>query len=134
MLEDAWLAEQEVGHRPEVKAAAKAEALYLRRRAAGVVLARLATEGLADEAAARAKFVAITSRALALNLAPEEGARWRLETEDFLRSATQLLAMRAAEQRREALGDGWWKKPWAPKKQEPPPIVPNASGGSEAAP
>jgi hypothetical protein len=51
------------------------------------------------------------ARAMGLTLAPEEGARWRLETDDFLRSATQLQAMLRAEQWRVRLGEEWWMKP-----------------------
>lgn len=111
--EDGWLLEHEVNNRPQVIAAAKAHRLFMLRRAAGVVLARLETQALSDEAEARAKFVAIMSRATGLTLPPEEGARWRVETDDFLRSASQLQAMEHATQRRAELGEGWWKKPLA---------------------
>ena len=111
LTEDAWLAANEVNNRPQVIAAAKALHLFALRRAAGVVLARLETQTINDEGAARTRFVAIMSRATGLTLAPEEGARWRLETDDFLRSATQLDAMLSAEAWRVKLGDGWWLKP-----------------------
>ncbi len=111
LTEDTWLAANEVNQRPAVIAAAKAQRLFALRRAAGVVLARLETEPVTDEAEARAKFVKVMSRAIGLTLAPEEGARWRLETDDFLRSATQLQAMVRAEQWRGQLGEGWWLKP-----------------------
>jgi hypothetical protein len=114
LAEDAWLSANEVNNRPQVIAAAKAQRLYQLRRAAGVVLARLATQPLNEEADARAKFVAIMSRATGLTLAPEEGARWRIETDDFLRSATQLEAMRSAEQWRVQLGEEWWLKSLPP--------------------
>lgn len=112
LTEDAWLSANEVNNRPQVIAAARALHLFALRRAAGVVLARLETQTITDEPAARAKFVAIMSRAMGLTLAPEEGARWRLETDDFLRSATQLNAMLGAEAWRVKLGEGWWLKPF----------------------
>ncbi len=114
LLEDAWLSANEVNNRNQVIAATKAVRLFLLRRAAGVVLAKLETQALFDEAAARAKFVAIMTRATGITLAPEEGARWRLETDDFLRSATQLEAMLGAAAWRETLGEGWWLKPLSP--------------------
>ena len=103
-----------MNNRALVIAAVKAQRLFLLRRAAGVVLAKLETQALTEEAEARAKFVAIMSRAVGLTLAPEEGARWRVETDDFFRSATQLEAMRSAEQWRAQLGEGWWLKPLTP--------------------
>ena len=114
LTEDAWLSANEVNNRPQVIAAAKAQRLYQLRHAAGVVLARLETQPLTEESDARAKFVAIMSRATGLTLAPEEGARWRIETDDFLRSATQLEAMKSAEQWRVQLGEGWWLKSLPP--------------------
>ena len=90
-LEDpAWLEAQGVQHRDEVVATARALRLFALRRAAGVVLAGVGTAGLADEADARANYVAVMGRALGMPLREEEGARWRLETFDFLRSATTL--------------------------------------------
>ncbi len=114
VTEDAWLLANEVNNRPQVIAAARAQRLFLVRRAAGVVLARLQTQTLADEAAARAKYVTIMSRAMGLKLAATEGARWRVETDDFLRSATQLEALLSAESWRAKLGEGWWLKPLTP--------------------
>lgn len=114
VTEDAWLLANEVDNRPQVIAAAKAQRLFLLRRAAGVVLSKLQTQTLADEAAARAKYVAIMSRAMGLTLAAAEGARWRVETDDFLRSATQLEALLGAEAWRAKLGEGWWLKPLTP--------------------
>ena len=122
LTEDAWLSANEVNNRNQVIAAAKALRLFLLRRAAGVVLAKLETQALSDEAAARAKFVAIMSRATGITLAPEEGARWRLETDDFLRSATQLEAMLSAAAWRETLGEGWWLKPLSPHPDHPLPL------------
>jgi len=55
--------------------------------------------------------VTIMSRALGIALTPEDGSRWRIETDDFLRSATQLTAMEQATKLRAELGDGWWTKP-----------------------
>ena len=114
LTEDAWLAANEVNNRPQVIAAARALHLFFLRRAAGVVLAKLETQSLADDAAARAKFVQVMSHAMGITLAPEEGARWRVETDDFLRSATQLDAMLGAETSRGQLGEGWWLKPFTP--------------------
>ncbi len=109
--ETSWLEANEVSQPAQVIAAAKAQRLYALRHAAGVVLAKLETQGLSDEAESQAKFVTITARALGLNVGPEEGVRWRLETDDFLRSATQLEAMRGAVKLRATLGEGWWLKP-----------------------
>ncbi len=114
VTEEAWLSANEVNNRPQVIASARALRLFLLRRAAGIVLARLETQALADEAAARAKYVAVMRRAMGITLAPEEGARWRFETDDFLRSATQLDAMLGAEALRVQLGEGWWLKPFTP--------------------
>ena len=114
VTEDAWLSANEVNNRPQVIAAAKALRLFLLRRAAGVVLAKLETQALQDDAAARAKFVEVMTRAMGITLPPEEGARWRVETDDFLRSATQLEAMESAEAWRAQLGEGWWLKPFTP--------------------
>ncbi|MDP1826326.1 MAG: hypothetical protein Q8L48_23870 [Archangium sp.] len=125
LTEDAWLSANEVNNRPQVIAAAKAQRLFALRRAAGVVLARLETQTISDETAARAKFVAIMGRATGLSLSPEEGARWRLETDDFLRSAAQLDAMLGAEAWRVQLGDGWWLKTFAP---HPGPLPAAAQG------
>jgi hypothetical protein len=125
LTEDAWLTANEVNNRPQVIAAAKALRLFALRRAAGVVLARLETQTISDETQARARFVAIMARATGLSLAPEEGARWRLETDDFLRSATQLDAMLAAEAWRVHLGEGWWLRSLAP---HPGPLPAAAQG------
>ena len=114
VTEDAWLSANEVNNRPQVIAAAKALHLFFLRRAAGIVLAKLETQPLTDDAVARAKFVAVMTRAMGITLAPEEGARWRIETDDFLRSATQLDAMLGAEASRVQLGEGWWLKPYTP--------------------
>jgi hypothetical protein len=134
LREETWLSANDVSmnERPQVIATAKAQHLFLLRRAAGVVLAKLQTQALSDEAAARAKYVAIMSRAMGLQLAEAEGARWRVETDDFLRSATQLEALLSAEAWREKLGEGWWrKKPPLPLGEgrgegarAPPPVEP----------
>ncbi len=94
-----------------VLAAARAQRLFGLRRAAGVVLARLETQALEDEAEARGRFVAITARATGLSLAAAEGARRRLETADFLRAASTLKAARAADALRAQLGEKWWATP-----------------------
>jgi len=111
LTDGAWLTANEVGQRDAVIAAAQAQRLFALRRAAGIVLATLETRALSDEAEARSKYVQVMARAMGLTLAPEEGARWRLETDDFLRSATQLQAMLRAEQWRVRLGEEWWMKP-----------------------
>lgn len=114
LAEDQWLSANDVNERAQVIAAVKAQHLFQLRRAAGVVLAKLETQALSDEAAARAKFVAITARASGINLTEAEGARWRVETDDFLRSATRLQALLGAEEWRVKLGEGWWLKPFNP--------------------
>lgn len=96
-----------------VLAAARAQRLFMLRRAAGVVLARLETQALEDEAEARAKYVAVMARALGLTLPPEEGSRRRVQTADFLRAATTLEAAHAAQALRATLGDRWWSRPEA---------------------
>lgn len=112
--EDQWLNANDVNDRPQVIAAVKALRLFQLRRAAGVVLAKLETQTLADDAAARARYVAITSRACAIAMTEAEGARWRVETDDFLRSATRLQALLGSEEWRVKLGEGWWLKPFNP--------------------
>lgn len=109
--EPEWLTAQGVVPVTSVSDAAKAQRLYQLRRTAGVVLARLDTEGVADETDARARYVQAMSRALGITLPAEEGARWRVDTEDFLRSASQLTAMTRADAWRAQLGAGWWLKP-----------------------
>jgi hypothetical protein len=94
----AWLNANEVKDVDAVIAQAKAQRLFALRRAAGLVLVRIAASRAADEAQSRGAFVAVMSRAMSLTLAQEEGARWRIETDDFLRNATLLQAMRLAEQ------------------------------------
>lgn len=108
--EDAWLEERGITSRAAVVTTVRAHRLFALRRAAGVVLAKLETHALTDEAEARARYVALMGRALGLQLPPEEGARWRVDTDDFLRSATQLQALELAGRWRAELGDGWWKK------------------------
>lgn len=111
VTEDAWLTTAEVTDRPAVIATASAHRLYFLRHAAGVVLAKLETQTLTDPNEARQRYVTIMSRALGLALTPEDGSRWRIETDDFLRSATQLTAMEQATRLRAELGDEWWMKP-----------------------
>lgn len=91
-----------------------AQRLFLVRRAAGVVLVRLETQGLA-EPEARARFVQIMSRALALPASAEDGVRWRIDTDDFLRSATTLKAAAMARLLRARLPPDWFasKDAWA---------------------
>lgn len=119
-----WLASAGVpeASRATVVDAVRAQRLFVLRRAAGVVLARLETATLADTDAPP-RFVAVMTRALGVKLAPEERARWRVETDDFLRSATLLKSAVLAEVLRERLGPSWWSKPesgkalleqWAP--------------------
>jgi hypothetical protein len=98
LMDKAWLTANEVKDPDAVIALVKAHRLFAVRRAAGLVLARLEAARAADDAAARAAFVTVMTHALGVALTPEEGSRWRVETDDFLRSATQLEAMlRAAE-------------------------------------
>lgn len=107
--DDAWLTEAGVALRGETIAAARALWLFQARRAAGLLLAKLEAESLPDEAAAGAKYVEVMSRALGITLAPEESARFRVETADVWRTASQLDAMLKAEERRATLGGAWWK-------------------------
>jgi hypothetical protein len=96
--DERWLTVNEVKDPAGTAALVKAHRLFMLRRAAGLVLARLEASRAADDAAARAAFVTVMSHAMGVTLAAEEGARWRVETDDFLRSATQLEAMvRAGE-------------------------------------
>ena len=112
LTEDGWLEDMKVSEPDAVKRAWRAQQLFALRRAAGTVLARLElTEGEADEPAARARFVAIMTHALGVKLSEEDGVRMRLETDDFLRSATLLRSMLLAAALRERLGEGWWRKP-----------------------
>jgi hypothetical protein len=110
LLERTWLGANEVKDVDVVVAAAKAQRLFLLRRAAGLVLARLEASRAADDAAAGAAFVTVMSHAMGVTLSAEEGARWRVETDDFLRSATQLDAMLRAAALRDVEGE-WWTHP-----------------------
>jgi hypothetical protein len=111
--ENGWLKANAITHPEAVKSAADAQRLLTLRRAAGIVLARMETATMADADQARASFVAVMGRAMGVSMPPEEGARWRLETDDFLRSATLLEAMAKAELWRSQWGEGWWLKPLA---------------------
>jgi hypothetical protein len=82
--------------------------LFLARRAAGVVLVRLETQGL-SESDARARTVRILSRALGLAPSEADGVRWRIDTDDFLRSATQLEAAALAAALRAQLPGDWFQ-------------------------
>jgi hypothetical protein len=128
LTEDAWLSANEVNNRPAVIASARALHLFSLRRAAGAVLAKLETQALTDEVAARAKYVSIVGRATGLTVTREEGARWRLETDDFLRAATQLEAILGAEAWRGQLGEGWWLKSLDAPHPNPLPAAPAAQG------
>lgn len=92
LLDREWLTANEVKDVDGVIAAAKAQRLFTLRRSAGLVLARLEAARAQDEETARVAFVGLMSRALGFTLAPEEGVRWRYETDDFLRNASQLMA------------------------------------------
>ncbi|MFT3706286.1 MAG: hypothetical protein QM817_01340 [Archangium sp.] len=96
LTNEAWLKANEVKDPAAVIAVVKAHRLFLLRRTAGLVLARLEAARAIDETAARAAFVTVMTHALGVALTAEEGARWRVETDDFLRSATQLEAMQQA--------------------------------------
>ncbi|MEW6433618.1 MAG: hypothetical protein AB1730_19090, partial [Myxococcota bacterium] len=110
----AWL--ESVGIKGPVQQAVldawTANRLFLVRRAAGVVLVRLETQGLSD-AEARARFVQLMSRALGLPPSEADGVRWRIDTDDFLRSATQLKAAALARALRAELSDDWFQSPEA---------------------
>ncbi|MBL8916209.1 MAG: hypothetical protein JNM17_36250 [Archangium sp.] len=97
LTDGSWLSANEVKDTAAVIKSVKAQRLFMLRRAAGLVLARLAASRAADEAAARSAFVTVMTLAMGVTLSAEEGARWRVETDDFLRSATLLEAMLAAQ-------------------------------------
>ncbi|MEW5737864.1 MAG: hypothetical protein AB1938_03000 [Myxococcota bacterium] len=83
--------------------------LFVLRRAAGVVLVRLETQGL-PEAEARSRYVQLMARALALPPSADDGVRWRIDTDDFLRSATTLKAAELARLAAARLSDDWFAK------------------------
>lgn len=97
LADPAWLTANEVKDTAAVIKTVKAQRLFMLRRAAGLVLARLEASRAADETAARAAFVTVMTHAMGVTLPAEEGVRWRVETDDFLRSATLLEAMLAAQ-------------------------------------
>ncbi len=109
LRDDAWLTEAGVTLRAETIAAARALWLFQNRRAAARFLAKLDTDAMTDETAARAKYVERMGQALGLQLPPEEGARFRVDTTDAWRAAAQLDAALKAEQRRSKLDGAWWK-------------------------
>ncbi len=87
--DEAWLAANGVNSREAVIASARALWLFQARRAAAVVLA-----------VSPQKYVEVMGRALGLKLGAEEAARYRVETSDVLRAASQLdTILRAEEQR-----------------------------------
>jgi hypothetical protein len=83
--------------------------LFVLRRAAGVVLVRLETQGLPD-AEARERYVHHMSRALALPPSAEDGVRWRIDTDDFLRSATTLKAAALSNALAARLPEDWFAR------------------------
>ncbi len=101
---------------PKAAQAWRAQRLYALRREAGTVLARLETHGLSD-AEARPRYVELMSRALGVKLSPADGVRHRLDTADFLRSASALRAQVAAAaiagRLAHRFGATWWKAPEA---------------------
>ena len=111
LAEEGWLVDLKVSEPGVVKRAWQAQQLFALRRAAGAVLARLERAEASGDEPARARFVAIMSRALGVKLIEEDGVRMRLETDDFLRAATQLRSMLLAASLRQRLGDGWWRTP-----------------------
>lgn len=110
LTDEDWLFAQGVSEARQVAAVAQAHQLFWLRRTAGLVLAAIDNEDASDDAA-RATYLAHMTRALSVQHSPEDGARSKVETHDFLRAATQLLAMEQAAQWREKLGAGWWKQP-----------------------
>ncbi len=110
--EDAWLEDMQVaaGDRPAIVRAWQAQQWLGLRRAAGTVLAKLETSTL-PETEARARYVAIMARALGVKHTAEDGVRWRLDTDDFLRSATLLRTTLLAATLRSRLGPAWWRSP-----------------------
>lgn len=107
--EDAWLEEIGVSDRAAVRSTWRAQQLFALRKAAGTVLARLELTEL-PEADTRARFVTLMTRVLGVKVSVEDGVRLRLDTDDFLRSATLLRSMLLAATLRHRLGDGWWQK------------------------
>lgn len=98
--------------RASVARAARVERLFALRREAAAVLVSLQTNG-ASAAEARKRFVALTSEALLFPANEADGARWRVDGDFFLRSATALRAALYAEglraRLRKELGDRWWR-------------------------
>lgn len=90
--------------------AVRAERLFQLRRAAGVVLARVETAGL-DAGEAQKRTTEVLTRALGVADLGDESARWRIETDDFLRSATQLKAAAYAQVLRQREPADWFASP-----------------------
>lgn len=107
-VEDDWLEDAGVGERTAVRYAAQVQRMFALRKAAGTVLSLL--EMSDDETVARGRYVAIMTRALGVKLSAEDGVRMRIETHDFLRSATFLRSMLLASTLRARLGPKWWQK------------------------
>jgi hypothetical protein len=89
--DDAWLAVAGVESREAVIASARALWLFQARRAAAVVLS------VSPE-----KYVMVMGRALGLKLNADEAARYRVETSDVLRAASQLDTILRAEEQRQS--------------------------------
>lgn len=89
LRDEAWLTSAGVTAKAPVIAAARALWLFQTRRAAAVVLAD-----------SPENYVKVMGRALGLKLAPDEAARFRVETADVLRTASQLSTLLRAEAQR----------------------------------
>lgn len=117
--DEGWLTEMGLdgATRALVLEAGRAERLHALRRAAATVLVHLETAELPVEEA-RARYVALVSRALGVRPDEAEGVRLHLDTDDFLRSATWLQATVLAEGVRASLGAGWWRASGAARALE----------------
>ncbi|MBS1152805.1 MAG: Chromosome partition protein smc, partial [Myxococcaceae bacterium] len=107
-----WLKAQGV---PDAAAAstltsARALRLFTLRRAAANLVAQHEALGQGDEIAAQ-RFRTWASRALAIEIAPEDAARWPLERDPLFRGVELIEAPRLAELLRLKLSAQWWADP-----------------------
>lgn len=86
--------------------------LLAARRAAALVLFELRRrEGPATAEAEEALYRGLLQRALYCVLSDDDAARWALEADPMLRSATPLLGAVLAAQLEQKLGPSWWSRP-----------------------